>query len=668
MWRLKNNKAPGEDKIPAELYKYGGEAIQRTLYNLIVMTWNNEHVTQQWKDALIVKLFKKGDPLECGNYRGISLLCIAGKVFSLLLLDRLAEIMVRIVPESQCGFRQYRGTTDMIFSARILQEQCRENNVDLYMVFIDLTKAYDTVNRKFLWKLLERFGAPRKLVKLIRLMHDGMKGSLVGDEEAEPFGIENGLRQGCVMAPNLFNVFFAAVFAAAFKDMDECGVEIRYKYNGKLHNTKLNDKNSVTQFIKDLCYADDCALISHNEEELQLFMDKFSEATKKFGLTISFKKTEVMKQSNHSVEEPGIILDGKPLKTTNSFTYLGSTLSNDVSLDAEIKSRIVKASKTFGKLYHRVWKPQDISKNTKLAVYKACVLSVLLYGSATWNLYQRHLKKLESFHHRSIRKILNINWKEFIPTYIVLQRSDMPMIDSIIKKSRLKWVGHVNRMPDHRYPKQLLFSQLAEGKRNRGKPKQRWKDLIKRDFKQCNIDHEKWADLSAEENKYKWRELIHKGIEKWGEETKKKTIEKRRERKRKQKEREIKDIEEGKERPNKCPVDGCNKSYVQKSSLLRHMVTDHPDHEWKRELKCKVCEKTFSTQSGLTRHKCSNTERKTHSCTHPGCGKNYTQRSSLITHIKDTHESKQTSLFCNKCRRKFTTKSGISRHKCSKNS
>ena len=87
----------------------------------------------------------------CGDYRGISLLESVGKVFSKLLLDRLTKwICPRVIPESQCGFRSGRGTVDMIFSVRQLQEKCIEHHVGLYQVFVDLTKAFDTVNRRAL--------------------------------------------------------------------------------------------------------------------------------------------------------------------------------------------------------------------------------------------------------------------------------------------------------------------------------------------------------------------------------------------------------------------------------------------------------------------------------------------------------------------------------------
>jgi len=121
-------------------------------------------VPQDFKDASIIHLYKrKGDHACCDNHRGIS---VAGKVLAKVLLNRLTQHVdeLGILRESQCGFRTGRGTTEMIFSARQLQEKCLEQYKDLYLIFINLTKAFDSVNRSGLWAVLSRVGCPDKFV------------------------------------------------------------------------------------------------------------------------------------------------------------------------------------------------------------------------------------------------------------------------------------------------------------------------------------------------------------------------------------------------------------------------------------------------------------------------------------------------------------------------
>ena len=150
--RLKDNKAACPGNIPPEVIKHGGCALHRRLHNFILDCWSAKCLPQQWKNANIILVHKqKGDRAECGNSRGISLLSVSGKVLAKIMLTRLLEHVVDLaLPESQCGFRRGRSTIDMIFVGRQLQEKCREQHQGLYLAFVDLTKAFDTVNRDLL--------------------------------------------------------------------------------------------------------------------------------------------------------------------------------------------------------------------------------------------------------------------------------------------------------------------------------------------------------------------------------------------------------------------------------------------------------------------------------------------------------------------------------------
>ena len=108
----------------------------------------------------------------------------------------------------------------MIFTVRQVQEKCIEQNMDLVAVFIDLTKAFDTVNKEALWVILSKLDCPTKFVNLIRQFHDDMTGQVLSDSEAsEPFSISNGVKQGCMLAPVLFNLFFTCVLNHAMRDL-----------------------------------------------------------------------------------------------------------------------------------------------------------------------------------------------------------------------------------------------------------------------------------------------------------------------------------------------------------------------------------------------------------------------------------------------------------------
>ena len=510
--QLQTGKAAGPDGIPPEVLKAGGDCLSNKLTEFFGLCWNDGCLPQDMKDARIVHLYKgKGEKSSCDNHRGISLLSIAGKILAKIILNRLNDHFVdEIVPESQCGFRKNRGTADMIFAARQLQEKCHEQNKDLYVLFVDLTKAFDTVSRPGLWSMLPRIGIPPKMMQMIRSFHDGMKAKVVGSDDGNEFEVTNGVKQGCVLAPTLFSFLFSLMLFSAFKNTDPA-VDLRYRTDSGLFNIQaLKAKTKVTNaLLRELMYADDCAIVAHSEEDLQSLTDALSTATKKFGLTISIKKTEVMYQPARGSDSnpPLITIDGNALKNVDKFTYLGSCLSSANSLDDELSSRLAKASSSFGRLTDRVWNERGLKLETKIAVYRAVVLSALLYGCESWTVYRRQIKMLEQFHQRHLRRVLNIKWQDRISNVTVLQRTKLPSIETILLQTQLRWAGHVVRMEDNRIPKQLFYGELSTGCRQRGRPKLRYKDTLKRALKATDMNISEWEVLAR--NRGTWRSQIH---------------------------------------------------------------------------------------------------------------------------------------------------------------
>ena len=176
---LASGKAPGSDGIPAEVLKSGKPVLIEPLHKLLCSCWEEGHIPQDMRDANMVTLYKnKGDRSDCNSYRGISLLRIVGKVFARVFLTRLQILASRIYPESQCGFRAGRSTVDMVFSLRQFQEKCQEQQMPLFIAFIDLTKAFDLVSRSGLFKLLQKIGCPPRLLTVITSFHDNMHSTV----------------------------------------------------------------------------------------------------------------------------------------------------------------------------------------------------------------------------------------------------------------------------------------------------------------------------------------------------------------------------------------------------------------------------------------------------------------------------------------------------------
>ena len=512
---LSTGKAPGGDSIPAEIYKEGGLTLVEKLHHLFERIWDQVKVPQDFKDASIIHLYKrKGNRQACDNHRGISLLSIAGKALARVLLNRLIKHLEDgHLPESQCGFRRNRGTIDMVFAARQLQEKCQEQNSDLYSTYVDLTKAFDTVSREGLWRIMAKYGCPTKFITIVQQLHDGMQARVQDSgESSEPFPVTNGVKQGCVLAPTLFSLMFSAMLTDAF-DGTSTGIGIKWRFDGSVFNLRrLQAKTKVqSDTINDLLFADDAALNATSEANMQHSVDKFSDACDNFGLTISTKKTEVMHQPapGKPYIEPNITINNQRLNVVDKFTYLGSTLSRNVLIDDEVNARLAKASFAFGRLYKNVWNKRGITTETKIKVYHAVVLTTLLYGCEAWTVYQRHARKLNHFHTTSLRKLLGIKWQEKLPDTEVLTRAGLPSIYTMLMQSQLRWAGHVARMPNHRLPKKLLFGELQEGKRSRGAPRKRFKDCLKASLKAFKVNPDSWE--AAAQDRSRWRATIHEG-------------------------------------------------------------------------------------------------------------------------------------------------------------
>ena len=142
---LKINNAPKEDVIIAELIKNASQELKKRLHALICKIWRDEKMPDDWKVGLIVPLFKKGDKMKCENYQGITVLNDAHKILSSIVLKRLKEYVEEILGEYQCGFRPQRGTTDQIFIVRQILEKFYAHDIDLYLLFIDFKKAFDSI-------------------------------------------------------------------------------------------------------------------------------------------------------------------------------------------------------------------------------------------------------------------------------------------------------------------------------------------------------------------------------------------------------------------------------------------------------------------------------------------------------------------------------------------
>nr|VZI49465.1 unnamed protein product [Spirometra erinaceieuropaei] len=226
------------------------------------------------------------------------------------------------------------------------------------------------------------------------------------------------------------------------------GFRIAYRTDSHLNRRRMNSQSRVsTTTIHELLFADDCALNTTSEDEMQRSMDLFSAACENFGLVINTQKTVVIHQPPpHSItpsNAPQISVNGIQLQVVVSFPYLGSTLARNTKTNDEISHRISKASRVFGRLQSTVWNRHGLPLSTKLKIYKAVILPTLLYGAETRTVYTKQARRLNHLHLSCLRRTLTLRWQDRIPDTDVLERTGILSIYTMLRQMQPHWSDHL---------------------------------------------------------------------------------------------------------------------------------------------------------------------------------------------------------------------------------
>ena len=268
----------------------------------------------------------------------------------------------------------------MIFVARQLLEKAREHQDDLFTLFVDLRKACDSVPRKALWRVLERCGVPPRKLRIVKSFHEGMEAEVrVGASLSEVFEVRNGLRQGCTLAPTLFNIYFSAVVASWRGGCAEAGVDVLFRHGRKLVGDRTAKSRLCVVRVTESEFADDVvALYTSSRDCLESVAKKFVEGASKWGLMVSIEKMKGMARLSDEDVVP-VQVEGGEIEMVDHSAYLGSVTSRNGVVMEDVKCRIVKASRAFGALRGSIFNNPTLSIPTKRAVYRATVLAVLMY-------------------------------------------------------------------------------------------------------------------------------------------------------------------------------------------------------------------------------------------------------------------------------------------------
>jgi hypothetical protein len=275
-----------------------------------------ESFPNKWSESYIVSLFKSGDRFDPLNYRGLSISSCLGKLFTKLMSKRLIDFLVEnnIININQIGFMPKHRTADHILVLKTIFDLFKSKNKTVYLCFIDIKKAFDTVWREGLLFKLIKYGISTKICNLKNNMYNKLNTCLkLGDQRTEFFKSEIGTRQGCNLSPLLFNIYINELPELFLKS--KCDpIEIGYKkYNA-------------------LLYADDLAILSKSSEGLQRALDVLHTFCNRWKLKININKTKVIIFNAKKTNKFKFTIEGEEIGIVNSYTYLGITFTVNVTL------------------------------------------------------------------------------------------------------------------------------------------------------------------------------------------------------------------------------------------------------------------------------------------------------------------------------------------------
>ena len=482
--KLKNHRSPGEDLITGEMLKTLGEVGLGKLTSILNNVWQTETVPSDWKRGIIIRIPKKGDLSECSNWRGITLLSVPGKVLSNIIYDRIKDEAQGIMREEQAGFRKDRGCADHIFALRHILEQCEEWQKSVVLNFIDFKKAFDSVHRASMWKIVEMHGIPSKIVNIMKSMYDGSESCVrVNQGHTDFFNVDSGVRQGDSLSPLLFII----VLDYVMRKVELAGGGIEWTAGRRL---------------RDLAYADDICLLADDLEDMRRMTEAVVCEAAKVGLRVNTRKTELMKVRTEDTNH--VVIEDETIQNVEKFVYLGCQVRRDGDIRNEVGIRIGKAGAAFRNM-ERVWNENGMSLRTKLKLFNSIVLSVLLYGSESWKGLKEVEERVRRFESGCLRKIMKIRWFDRVSEEELRRRTGQQTITEKLRITRWRWYGHVLRMPEQRIPKQALRWRPT-GRRRVGRPKDTWQRTIQKDITSKALDQ---ADVEARaEDRGAWRKFI----------------------------------------------------------------------------------------------------------------------------------------------------------------
>ena len=379
------------------------------LFNAIL---KSGEVLPEWLMGLVVPIYKKGPKIDPSNYRGITLISCLSKLFLSILNNRLMQYVVKnnIVHKTQLGFVSGNRTSDAhIIINNLVQKYCHKRNTKIFSCFVDFAKAFDTLSRDILLKKLLSHNIKGKFFNIIRNIYTNDKARIkIQNQVTQPFEINKGVRQGCVLSPLLFNIFLSDLA----KELDVLEEKV------KLGNSE----------IAALIWADDIILFSESESGLQNMLNTLHIYCQDNKLEINIDKTKCMTfNKTGRLIRRTFQINGINLENVRSYKYLGFILTPSGEIRTGLLDLRDRALKAYMKLKNTLGNAFNKNIITTLNLIDALVKPILMFNSDFWGcLKLPKPNPIENLHMMMCKHILGVQ-KQTTNIGVLLELGRVPM-------------------------------------------------------------------------------------------------------------------------------------------------------------------------------------------------------------------------------------------------